>query len=125
KYTTPIGGMENIHLMDGSQITLNTNTCIHVLLTGKERRVHLDHGEAFFEVAHDTARPFVVYAGDKRLMAVGTRFAVLRDGDDVRVVVTEGRVRLSESDSVSSSPAGETEPAYLTAGDVARTWRSK
>lgn len=125
KYTTPVGGMESIHLVDGSQVTLNTNTCIHVLLTGKERLVHLDHGEAFFEVAHDTARPFVVYVGDKRLMAVGTRFAVLRDGDDVRVVVTEGRVRLTESDSVSSSPAGETGPAYLSAGDVARTWKSQ
>jgi transmembrane sensor len=124
-YATPIGGMRNIHLMDGSQITLNTNTCIHVLLTGKERRVHLDHGEAYFAVAHDTARPFIVYVGNKRVMAVGTRFAVLRDGEDVRVVVTEGRVRLTESGVASSSPAGETGPAYLTAGDVARTWRSE
>ena len=49
------------------------------------RVVNLDHGEAYFEVAKDKRRPFIVNAGNKRVIAVGTRFSVMRKGDDIRV----------------------------------------
>jgi transmembrane sensor len=66
-------------------------------------------------VAKDTARPFAVRAGEHRVVAVGTRFSVRRDGDDVRVVVTEGTVRL-ESDPVD----GRSQPvSLLPAGSIA------
>jgi transmembrane sensor len=81
-------------LKDGSNITLNTASAVRVDLTPAERHVDLERGEAFFVVAKDPSRPFVVKAGNKRIVAVGTQFSVRRDGDDVRVVVTEGTVRL-------------------------------
>src|ERR1700722_18020756 len=101
RYSTPIGGIASVPLADGSHITLNTATQVHVELTPQERRIRLDDGEAFFEVAHDASRPFVVQVGNKRVIAVGTKFSVRRVGDDIRVVVTEGKVRVD-----SGSAAG-------------------
>jgi len=106
RYNTPIGGVAVVPLQDGSNITLSTRTEVRVELNAKERRIELDRGEAFFQVAKDPTRPFVVRAGDKRIVAVGTQFSVRRTGDDVRVVVTEGTVRF--------------ETVALTAGSVAR-----
>src|SRR5690606_18721626 len=72
--------------------------------------------EAFFHAARDPARPFVVAAAGHRAVAVGTRFAVRRDADGLRVVVTEGLVRL-ESDPGSG---GRRQPTtLLPAGSVA------
>lgn len=118
-YSTPIGGLEDVHLADGSRITLNTDSRIRVHLSKGERRIDLDRGEAFFEVAHDRNRPFVVYAGEDRVRAVGTKFSVRRDSDDVEVVVTEGKVQLATSDV----PFGVNLPAVtvLPAWTVAKT----
>ncbi|HEY5758358.1 MAG TPA: FecR domain-containing protein [Steroidobacter sp.] len=112
-YRTPIGGVARVPIADGSNVTLNTDSRIRVVLTDTERHVEIERGEAFFEVAKDAARPFVVSAGNKRVVAVGTKFSVRRDGEDVRVVVTEGRVRV-EGDSTASAP-----PTQLGVGDVA------
>ena len=95
RYSTPVGGLDGVHLIDGSQVTLNTDTSLRVVMTRGLRRIDLNKGEAFFDVAHDRSRPFVVYAGNKRVMAVGTKFSVRRDSDDVQVVVTEGSVSLA------------------------------
>jgi transmembrane sensor len=118
-YSTPIGGLEDVHLADGSRITLNTDSRIRVHLSKRERRIDLDRGEAFFEVAHDSTRPFVVYAGHDRVRAVGTKFSVRRDSDDVEVVVTEGKVQLATVDT----PSGGRLPAVtiLPAWTVAKT----
>jgi transmembrane sensor len=94
RYSTPVGGLASVPLQDGSHITLNTATEVQVALSGKERDIELTHGEAFFEVAHDKTRPFVVNVGKRRVIAVGTQFSVFRNGDDIRVVVSEGTVRL-------------------------------
>jgi transmembrane sensor len=116
RYSTVVGGLDTVALMDGSRVTLNTDTRIRVVLSATERRVELDRGEAFFIVAKDPARPFVVGVGDKRVTAVGTQFSVRRDADDIRVVVAEGRVKLTPS-------AGNIRrmPTSLDAGAVART----
>src|SRR3546814_8615001 len=76
---------------------LSSDSRIVVALSRSERRIDLQRGEAFFHAARDAGRPFVVAAAGHRVIAVGTRFAVRRDADGVRVVVTEGLVRL-ESD---------------------------
>jgi transmembrane sensor len=94
RYSTPIGGIASVPLADGSNLILNTATQIRVDITPRERHIRLDSGEAFFEVAHDTNRPFVVQVGNKRVIAVGTKFSVRRTGDDIRVIVTEGKVRV-------------------------------
>jgi transmembrane sensor len=113
RYATPVGRIESVAVADGSRVTLNTNSEIRVQLTPTERRVDLDKGEAFFAVAKDPKRPFVVAAGDKRVIAVGTQFSVRREGTDVQVVVTEGQVRMVDG--------GET---LLTPGTIARAGES-
>ena len=115
-YATQIGAISAVPLSDGSKITLNTNSQIRVELNATERRIELDQGEAYFEVAKDAARPFIVAIADKRVIAVGTKFSIRREHDDIRVLVTEGRVRIERSGSSSTTP--ETQ---LTAGSEART----
>jgi len=103
-YHTAVGGIASVPMSDGSKVTLNTESAIRLAVSDTERRVQLERGEAFFEVAKDPGRPFVVSAGNKRVVAVGTKFSVRRDGNDLRVFVTEGKVRF-EDDSLLASPA--------------------
>lgn len=111
-YATQVGVVASMSLQDGSNITLNTASKVRVDLNSRERHIELAQGEAFFAVAKDATRPFVVTAGTKRIVAVGTQFSVRRREDDVRVVVTEGKVRV---DGVPGKP-GE---VLLAAGAIA------
>jgi transmembrane sensor len=123
-YRTPIGGMASVPMRDGSRVTLNTDSAVRLAVTDTERSVELNRGEAFFEVAKDPNRPFVVNAGSKRIIVVGTQFSVRRDGDDVRVVVTEGKVRIEDANPSRGGPGsatGEAGAFVLEAGGVART----
>jgi transmembrane sensor len=97
RYTTPIGGLSSVPLKDGSRITLNTDTSVQVRVTATERHVSLEKGEAYFEVAKDPTRRFVVSVSDRRVAAVGTKFSVRREADGVRIVVTEGSVSLERA----------------------------
>jgi transmembrane sensor len=114
-YRTQIGALATVPLSDGSKVTLNTDSEIHVEVTPSERRVKLDRGEAFFEVAKDAARPFIVQIADKRVIAVGTQFSVRRDNNDIRVLVTDGRVQIERPGASSQSQT------QLAAGSEART----
>jgi transmembrane sensor len=114
-YRTPIGGLASVPISDGSKVTLNTDSEIRVAVTERERRIDLEHGEAFFEVAHDKRRPFVVRAGNKRVIAVGTKFSVRREANDIQVVVTEGKVLV---ETEGAGVAGSAEP--LAAGTFAQ-----
>ncbi len=127
-YTTPVGGIASVPIRDGSKVTLNTASEIRVAITEKERRVDLRKGEAFFEVVPDPARPFVVSAGDKRIVVLGTKFSVKRDRNDVRVVVTEGAVKVVSASELLSrgklidrnNDIGNVD-TVVAAGGVART----
>jgi transmembrane sensor len=127
-FVTVIGGLETVPLADGSRVTLNTDSELRVSLEPEERVVNLDHGEAYFEVAKDNSRPFIVNAAKRRVIAVGTQFSVRRDRDEVGVVVTEGTVRLeprAEGSSSAQSPnlsssSGSSGVLLLPAGSVAR-----
>jgi transmembrane sensor len=111
RYSTPVGGIASVPLEDGSKITLSSNSEVRIAVTSKQRRIELETGEAFFEVAKDPERPFVVDAGDRRIVAVGTMFSVRRDRDDVRVIVTEGIVRIERE---------ATKDILVAAGTLAR-----
>jgi transmembrane sensor len=116
-YRTAIGNVESMSLADGSEATLSSDSRIVVALSRRERHVDLQQGEAFFHAAKDPGRPFVVSAGGYRVVAVGTRFSVRRDGTDLRVVVTEGLVRLE-----SAPGNGRDRPVtLLPAGSIATT----
>lgn len=107
---TALGGKEVVHLIDGSIATLASDSELHAALTRHERDLDLVRGEAFFEVAKDHTRPFVVHAEGYRVIAVGTRFDVRRGDDGMRVVVTRGVVRLKSAhdpdQAATELPAG-------------------
>jgi transmembrane sensor len=93
-HVTEKGGRSLLSMADGSRLTLNTATRLRTALSPTARAVWLDEGEAHFEISHDARRPFVVHAGAQRVMVLGTRFSVRRDGERLRVTVVEGRVQL-------------------------------
>ncbi len=115
-YRTPVGGLATIPMQDGSKVTLNTDTAMTVQITEQERRVNLVQGEAFFEVAKDPTKPFVVYANDRRVIAVGTKFSVRVAPAGVQVAVTEGLVRLEEGPSLLNRFNRTTTDSSATAG---------
>jgi transmembrane sensor len=118
RYVTPIGATETLPLADGSRVLLNTNSAIRVAFSPRERRIDLDRGEAYFEVAHDSTRPFVVTVGGERVIAVGTQFAVRQDGAVLRVSVTQGTVRLERREASLTSPAHLVGAAAIEAVDA-------
>lgn len=115
-YVTAAGEMRTLALADGSTATLSSDSAIEARLGRHDRRIEVRRGEAFFSVAHDSQRPFVVIAGGRRVVAVGTRFAVRRDAEEMRIVVTEGVVRLEAQAPGDGSPVPS---ALLTAGSIA------
>jgi transmembrane sensor len=117
-YQTHVGSIEGVTLADGSRVLLNTDSKIRVEISATERRIQLNRGEAFFDVAKEPTRPFVVVAGEQRVVAVGTKFSVRRfehRSDEVQVVVTEGRVRMEPPTSAVKLP-----PVTVAAGNIAR-----
>ncbi len=91
---TAVGEIRRLPLPDGSLAVVNTQTRMAVVLRPDSRLVSLDRGEAWFAVAKDRARPFVVEAGDVRVRAVGTAFSVRKLPYGVDVQVTEGVVEV-------------------------------
>ncbi|WP_296615492.1 FecR family protein [Sphingomonas sp.] len=86
------GDMEQVSLVDGSRIALNTGSAISTSFASGKREVRLLKGEAFFDVARDPSRPFVITAGDSRIRVLGTHFNVRMDGARTTVTVAHGRV---------------------------------
>jgi transmembrane sensor len=93
-YVTEVGEHSTVPFPDGSKVELNTDTRLRASVEQERRAVWLEQGEAYFEVAHDPTRPFVVHAGERRITVLGTKFSVRREGNDVRVIVVDGRVRV-------------------------------
>ncbi|NOT86943.1 MAG: DUF4880 domain-containing protein [Lysobacter sp.] len=120
-YASGVGTLRTVALTDGSHATLSSGSRIEVAMSRGERWVDLRSGEAFFEAAKDRARPFIVSADARRVVAVGTKFSVRRDGADLRVVVTEGLVRLESAHMPGQPPAPVT---LLPAGSTALATRS-
>jgi len=100
-------------LPDGSVLELNRGAHAVVQFSPDERRVLLAHGEAQFAVTKDARRPFVVRAAGVDVRAVGTAFHVRLAGEQVEVLVTEGRVRLSPPRPPPEDAAGGEPPAPL------------
>lgn len=91
-YQTGIGEQQVVHLEDGSTLMLNTDSRVGVRYRGKRRALWLERGEAFFMVAKNPARPFVVNVRGSEVRALGTAFNVALKGADVQVAVTQGVV---------------------------------
>jgi transmembrane sensor len=95
-FSTAVGQRATIKLADGSVVTLDTDTLIRTRDTGRKRLVMLEKGRAFFHVAKDTNRPFIVAAGGRTVTATGTAFDVRVDAGRMEVTLVEGRVQVLE-----------------------------
>jgi transmembrane sensor len=92
QFRTGVGEIRRVPLQDGSAVAINTASAVAVAFRREQRTVRLQEGEAWFQVAHDVQRPFVVEAGAVRVRAVGTAFSVRRRPDGADILVTEGVV---------------------------------
>lgn len=102
-----VGEITHATLADGSRIDLNTDTALALNFTETGREVELLRGEAFFDVAPDPRRPFVVRGNGLSARALGTRFSVRVDGAERPVDVAEGRVEVTASGRHVQVSAGE------------------
>lgn len=101
--STEIGERSMVVLADGSRVTLNTASAVRAKFSGGERRIALIRGEAFFDVAKDQSRPFIVSAGSRQVVALGTSFGVRLDDRQVKVTLVEGKVRVVPTDKTTSA----------------------
>lgn len=97
-------GPERRVLPDGSVAEFPAGTELDFRVEHGLRRVTLRQGEAHFEVKSDPTRPFVVATPRASIRAVGTAFAVEAAEDQTTVVVTHGRVAVSESRHLEETP---------------------
>ena len=109
-FSTAVGERSTFRLADQSVVTLSTDSAVRVNRWDKERRLTLLRGQAFFQVAKDPSRPFVVAAGDKRVTAVGTAFDVRMEPGKLSVTLVEGRVR------IAAGAAGSERRVEMSAG---------
>lgn len=103
-YATGIGEQRRIALADGSSVLLDTDTRVRIAFGDERRLIELVKGRAYFDVATDPLRPFLVRAGDRQVIAIGTAFEVTRHEAKVAVVLVEGRVAVQPV-GVSAQPA--------------------
>ncbi len=93
--TTRRGEIRLAPLKDGSTVLLNTDSRIRVRYDRGQRHVTLLRGEAYFSVARDETRPFVVAVDGRDLRTAQAAFRVRKlDGDPVDVLVNQGRVEV-------------------------------
>ncbi|MEM8685393.1 MAG: FecR domain-containing protein [Pseudomonadota bacterium] len=114
---TAIGERSTFELSDGSSVQLNTATKLEVLFSKERREIMLLNGQALFDVAHDATRPFVVFAGDRRITALGTQFEVRLDRKEVAVTLIEGKVEVADLTVAASGQVAQAPQSIeLTAG---------
>ncbi|MEW5420772.1 FecR domain-containing protein [Amorphus sp. 3PC139-8] len=126
--------MPVIVLQDGSRIYLNADSAIDERFTPATREVALLKGEAFFEVVHDEARPFLVVAGSGTIRDLGTAFDVNLVDGQAEVTVVENMVEvhgaggetamLTSGMRISYDPQGDLGPIETVPEAFVAQWRS-
>ena len=113
EYATAVGQRDSIVLSDGSRVILGPASRLEVGATyGTDTRSVTLHGDAYFDVRHDAAKPFSVRVGDALVEDIGTTFTIESDaGDTTSVSVMTGSVRLRATSSMANAGA------VLSAGD--------
>jgi transmembrane sensor len=92
---TPVGEQRRIILSDGSHLDLAPDSRVSTRFTLARRGVQLERGQAFFAVAHNALRPFIVHANNLTVTAVGTAFDVRIGPSSTVVTVSEGLVNVA------------------------------
>jgi ferric-dicitrate binding protein FerR (iron transport regulator) len=108
--TTPKGGQYQLQLPDGSKVWLNAASSLKypTAFTGKERRVVLT-GEAYFEIAANSAQPFFVTVSNADIAVLGTSFNVMAYRNEITMATTllEGAVKVSRDNESGILKPGE------------------
>ncbi|MEM8894829.1 MAG: FecR domain-containing protein [Bacteroidota bacterium] len=95
---TKRGEKRTVTLSDGSKIRMNYETVIKApqRFEGDQRVVYLT-GHAYFDIARDTERPFIIYTEDSKTQVLGTSFDInARQEDQTEIIVTSGQVAFSD-----------------------------
>jgi len=100
-YSTAINQRRTITLDDGSQVDMNANTRIQVKLSLLQRKIHLEQGEALFNVGDEWLRPFSVHVAQLKIKDIGTRFNVIQRKKSIEISVLEGEVQLSDGGDIN------------------------
>jgi len=111
--TTREGEKAKYTLNDGSKIILHAGSRIKIPLSYNKinRELHLEEGEAYFEVTHDPEKPFIVRSGEAYTRVLGTKFLVQAWPDvidnNIEVVVEEGKVAFGKDQKKTASNQDE------------------
>lgn len=108
-YLTTTNSTQATTLPDGSMVTLNHRSHFEYpsAFKGNQRRVKLNSGEAFFNVAHNKVKPFIITAGNTQIRVVGTSFNVKKHADQVEVIVETGLVEVTNNHQTVRIAPGE------------------
>jgi len=101
--STEVGEQRILSLQDGTRVYLNSGTELVDRYDERVRRVDLRKGEALFDVARRSDRPFVVIAGDREIRALGTQFVVRREAESLAVTLLEGKVKVTPTAQSAAS----------------------
>lgn len=126
--TNPIGLITNvvsneeikkIELGDGSIIHLNANSSLKYPeeFSSKTRAVTLI-GEAFFEIAKDASRPFIIKTNHSEIEVLGTSFNIITESDQTEVSVATGKVKVTGLQNKNSAFLSPNQSAVITANNL-------
>ena len=109
------------------ELGCGTDTVVRVRLTARNRQIYLDRGRAYFKVAKDQSRPFIVNADGHSVRATGTAFEVSADPQRFEVLLVEGHVRVSTQSTEASQNGGkgvytDLDPGTRLSVTGSRTW---
>jgi transmembrane sensor len=117
-----VGEQRLVVLEDGSRMLLNTDTQLRVDFGSAQRTIEIRRGEAFFDVAKNPRRPFVVRIAGSEVVAVGTAFSVRyapvsHAADELTVTLVEGQVKVRPASDKAGDALAPAQPVLMKAGD--------
>lgn len=114
----PTGHWQTETLSDGTRLTLNSASAVNLRFDAASRTLQLVQGEILVDVAHDTARPFVVETAQGRIRALGTRFVVRREPGTTVLSMIESKVLVTTPGVAQGVTVGAGERVRITAQGV-------
>jgi ferric-dicitrate binding protein FerR (iron transport regulator) len=119
--TTPRGGQYRVTLSDGSRIWLNSASSVRFpsSFTGSTREIQMK-GEAYFEIASDASRPFIVNVDAVKIKVLGTHFDVNDYPEDSSIGTTlvSGAVQVTHGDTRITLKPGQQALLDKRSGDM-------
>lgn len=136
RLSTTHAGVQTLDLPDGSHIALNIDSQLTVRYYPRKREITLAQGEAYFQVAPDTGKPFTVTTAHSTVRVLGTTFNVQTTPASLDVKVMQGKVEvktdrhpreqilLTANQRVNIDIASDRHTLLSVKGDAVGDWRS-